>query len=104
MSNDCRIYGVYIGDLMVAGGMVYFYKKHAFHTQYLAARQEYIGKFVNNFLYYSLIAEARRLGFERLAFGTSTFDGGRVLNESLAQFKEGFGTTEFVNRTYTKKI
>ena len=26
-----------------------------------------------------------------------------MLNQSLAQFKEGFGTREYVNRTFTKK-
>ena len=102
MQDECRFFGVYMNENMVAGGMVFHYKKHAFHTQYLAAVQDQIKNFVNDFLYYNLICIAKNEGFERLALGISTNNSGKELIESLAKFKEGFGAKAYVNRSFVK--
>ena len=102
MPDNTDFYGVYLDKELIAGGMVFKFDDHVFHTQYLAVKQNKTNIFANEFLYKSLIEEARAEGFEYLSFGTSTFESGRILNRPLAQYKEGFGTNEYVNRTYYK--
>lgn len=103
LNENIRFYGVYFENRLIAGGMIFYFEKKVFHTQYLATDQDMLYLFPNEFLYENLIETARNEGFEKLSFGTSTLEHGRVLNQSLAQFKEGFGTREYVNRTFTKK-
>jgi len=102
LKENIAFYGVYLDDCMVAGSMVFRFGKKVFHTQYLAANQNMLSLYPSEFLYKNLIETAREEGFEKLSFGTSTLEHGTILNKSLAQFKEGFGTFEYVNRTYTK--
>ncbi len=102
LPDNTDFYGVYLDKELIAGGMVFKFDDQVFHTQYLAVKQNKTNIFANEFLYKSLIEEARAEGFEYLSFGTSTFESGRILNRPLAQYKEGFGTNEYVNRTYYK--
>lgn len=95
-------YGVFFENEIIAGGMVFSFENKVFHTQYLAVAQEKKSIFANEYLYTKLIETAKEKGYERISFGTSTLEGGKVLNRSLAQFKEGFGTNEYINRTYRK--
>ena len=104
ISNNTDFYGIYLDDEMIAGSMVFLFDNRVFHTQYLAVRQDMKDIFVSEFMYKELIDLAKREGFRYLSFGTSTFDGGRILNKSLAQYKEGFGAKAYVNRTYRKTI
>lgn len=98
-----RFYGVIHENDIIAGAMIFLFD-HVFHTQYLACMQNKTFLFANEFMYMNLIETARNLGFQRISFGTSTLQEGRLLNKPLAQFKEGFGTIEYVNKTYTKEI
>lgn len=102
--ENVDFYGVYFEEELIAGGMVFKFNKQVFHTQYLAVKQNKTDFFANDFMYKSLIDTARNEGFQYLSFGTSTFEGGKVLNRPLAQYKEGFGTQEYVNRTYLKNF
>lgn len=102
LPQNTDFYGVYLQNEMVAGGMIFNFEKKVFHTQYLAVRQDMTKIFANEFLYENLIETAKNNGFTYMSFGTSTFDGGKILNRPLAQYKEGFGTCEYVNRTYSK--
>jgi len=103
--SDCiKFYGVYSDDELIAGGMIFLFGRKVFHTQYLAVKQDKVNMFANEFLYKNLIETAKKDGFDMLSFGTSTLDGGKVLNRPLAQFKEGFGTSEYVNRTFRKMV
>lgn len=97
-----RFFGVFREEKMVAGGMVFLFEDKIFHTQYLAVAQDKTNLFASEFLYTNLINEAKEKGYKMLSFGTSTLEGGKILNKSLAVFKEGFGTTEYVNSTYKK--
>lgn len=104
LKENTQFYGVYLEDELIAASMIFLFGKKNFHTQYLAVKQNRTDKFANEFLYTKLIEVAKDEKFEILSFGTSTFDGGKVLNRPLAQFKEGFGTQEYINRTYKKII
>ncbi len=104
LQQNIAFYGVYSEDGMVAGSMVFRFGKKVFHTQYLAANQNLLSSYPSEFLYEKLIETAYREEFEYLSFGTSTLEHGKVLNKSLAQFKEGFGTFEYVNKTYSKTL
>lgn len=105
LDNIVSFYGVYRQEDMVAGSMVFdFGSGKLFHTQYLATDQSKLDLYPSEFLYYSLIRTAKMQGYKYLSFGTSTLEHGSTLNKSLAQFKEGFGTETYVNRTYHKRF
>lgn len=103
--NECvDFYGVYFGDKLVAGSMIFCFGQKVFHTQYLAMDAEYSNIYPMNFWDYHLIRTAKEEGFEKFSFGISTEDHGKVLNTTLAQFKEGFGCEYCVNKTYIKEL
>jgi len=98
-----RFYGVKQNDEYIAGSMVFTFDNKVFHTQYLACLQGKGESYVNEFMYKSLIDEAKNCGFECISFGTATLNGGKELNRNLALYKEGFGTNEYINKTYVKE-
>lgn len=103
--NDCLdFYGVYHENDLIAGSMVFKFEKQVFHTQYLAADSDYLNMYPMNFLDTSLIKQAQMDGYRYFSFGISTENHGKVLNESLAEFKEGFGTGYYLNKTYYKDL
>ena len=102
LKENTKFYGVFYGSELIAGGMV-FIINDVFHTQYLAVKQDKTNMFANEFLYTNLIMEAKQNAYDKISFGTSTFEGGKILNRPLAQYKEGFGTKEYVNKTYILK-
>lgn len=102
LADRVQFYGVMQGNEMIAGSMVFLFDE-TFHTQYLARRLNQMSAYANEFLYVKLIETARNLGFSKMSFGISTLEKGRVLDINLARFKEAFGTTEYINRTYEKE-
>lgn len=102
IKQTIQFYGVCFEKKLLAGSAVFNFGKKIFHTQYLASNQDRLSLYINEFLYKSLIETARNNGFKYLSFGTSTLDNGKILNKSLAHFKEGFGTMEYVNSTFYK--
>lgn len=100
--QNVRFFGLKYENKMIAGSMVFSFEKKVFHTQYLACDQNYLELYPSEALYYDLIRQAVNECYEYISFGTSTLEHGTVLNKTLAQFKEGFGTREYVNRTYRK--
>lgn len=103
-SDIVEFYGVYYKDNLIAGSMVFNFNNTVFHTQYLASNSAYSNYYPMNFLNYNLIKEAYINNFSFFSFGISTEEQGKVLNTSLAQFKEGFGTMGSINRTYYKDL
>ena len=99
-----EFYGVYYKDNLIAGSMVFNFDNTVFHTQYLASNHVYSSYYPMNFLNYNLIREAYINNFRFFSFGISTEEQGKVLNTSLAQFKEGFGTIGSINRSYYKDL
>ena len=104
LADVVEFYGVYMEKRIIAGSMVFKFEMRVFHTQYLAADQSCLNLYPMNFLDEGLITTARDEGFQYFSFGISTEDKGRILNKSLAQFKEGFGAKFGINRTYIKKV
>jgi hypothetical protein len=107
LRDGVRFYGSFHEGRMVAGSMAFLFENRSvFHTQYLCASQERADQrlYPSNHLDANLIMEARRLGYRRFSFGVSTEDRGRVLNRSLAEFKEGFGTSYVNNRSFERSF
>lgn len=104
LSDIVKFYGVYYNDNLIAGSMVFNFNNDVFHTQYLASNSVYSNYYPMNFLNYNLIKEAYLNNFRFFSFGINTENQGNVLNTSLAQFKEGFGTIGSINRTYYKEL
>ena len=104
LKNIVEFYGVYQHNKMLSGSMVFKFEKEVFHTQYLASDQNNLKLFPMEFLNTNLIKIAKEQGYDYFSFGISTEEHGKVLNEGLAQFKEGFGSKYCINRTYFKKL
>lgn len=104
LKQDISFYGVYFGNDIVAGSMAFHFGKQVFHTQYLATNQDMLFLNPSEYLYMKLIETAKKAGFKKISFGTSTLEHGKILNKPLAQFKEGFGTFEYTNKTYIKVL
>ncbi len=96
-----RFYGIYHEDNLVAGTMV-FIINDVFHTQYLFADPDYLYLKPMDFMDGSLIQIAFEEKFKYFSFGISTENHGTYLNETLAKFKEGFGTGYYINETFYK--
>lgn len=99
-----EFYGVYQKNNMRAGSMVFKFNKQVFHTQYLASDQNNLKLFPMEYLNTNLIRIAKEQEYKYFSFGISTEEHGKVLNEGLAQFKEGFGTSYSINRTFYKTL
>ena len=102
LGESIRFFGVYKEEDVVAASMVFDFNHSVFHTQYLASRLSHKDLYVNEYLYTNLIATAKKEGFHYLSFGTATLEGGKILNYNLAQYKEQYGTDQYVNCTYHK--
>lgn len=96
-------YGVYFNNEMIAGSILFKFNK-VIHTQYLAAKQDFLNYRPMTFLYYNLIKQARDMNFEKLSWGISTEDHGKVLNTNLISFKESFGSKYSLNRVFYKEL
>lgn len=102
IGDRIRFYGVYLGERMISGTMLFIFSKDVIHTQYIATDYDYNDTQSTYFLYGKLIERIRDDGYRTLSFGISTESEGRYLNEGLASLKEGFGSFYSINRTYTK--
>lgn len=102
LTENVAFYGVFAGDVLVAASMVFLFGSRVFHTQYLSASPHHLNLYPSNYLDTKLIEHARESGFRFFSFGISTEENGRRLNESLAVFKEGFGTTYSNNKSFEK--
>lgn len=100
--NEVEFYGVRLEGKLIAGSMVFLFDNRVFHTQYLAADSDYLDKFPMNYMDWNLIRVAKERGFKYFSFGISTEEHGRILNSTLATFKEGFGCSHSMNRTFSK--
>lgn len=74
------------------GALVLVYKyKSVFHTQYLDVNYKYASEYPHLYLLYELIREAKRENYRYFSFGASTEERGKILNEGLFQYKNGYG-------------
>lgn len=101
--DEIIFYGVYDGEQIIAGSMIFIFFGEIFHTQYLASNPLYLAYFPMDYLVYHLIDEAIKKGMKKFTFGICTEDQGRKLNAGLARFKEGFGATYTLNKSFEKQ-
>ena len=97
-------YGVYLGETMIAGSVIFRFGERVWHTQYLASDEDYLKLYPMDFLIANLIFSALEAGMDLFTFGICTEDQGRYLNLGLSRFKEGFGTEFGINRSYEKLL
>jgi len=102
LKNIILFFGVYFGNEMIAGSMLFKFR-NVIHTQYLATKQDMIEFNPMTFLYYNLINEVRNMNYDKLSWGISTEENGKLLNTSLLAFKESFGSKYTLNRTFYKE-
>ncbi|MDE6760090.1 MAG: peptidoglycan bridge formation glycyltransferase FemA/FemB family protein [Lachnospiraceae bacterium] len=103
-NENIEFYGVYQGQQMIAGSMVFLFDDKIMHTQYLSSDEKYLTYFPMDFLIYNLISLAVDRGLEIFTFGICTEDQGRYLNLGLSRFKEGFGTEYCLNKSFEKTL
>ena len=97
--DHIRLYAVYSADGRMLAGTVIYEMPQLVHAQYIASSPE--GKDVGavDALYVWLMDE-RYADKDYLDFGTSTEQGGLVLNEGLIRQKEAFGARSVVYDSY----
>ena len=103
LKDKIVFYGVFYQGKMIAGSMV-FIINNIFHTQYLAADSDYLFTQPMDFLDANLILEGSKMKCKGFSFGISTEKNGSYLNRNLAKYKEGFGTSYYLNKTFEKNI
>ncbi len=100
--KEIFFYGVYMEDRLVAGSMIFVFFDEIFHTQYLSSDKEFLKYYPMDFLIYHLIEQAIKKGMKKFTFGICTEERGKKLNVGLARFKEGFGATYALNKSFEK--
>ena len=80
-------------------GIVLFHYAGVTHTQYLASAPEGFETRAQHAILELAIEAARARGQRWFSFGTSTTDGGAVLNEGLLRHKEMFGARSTILQT-----
>ena len=101
LKNECEFFGTFLENKMIAGSMMfYFDNAGTAHTQYLAADQEYNKLSPMSFMYYSMIVEMKKRGYQKLSWGTVTEDMGNYVNMGLLTSKEDYGSSYCNNLIY----
>lgn len=101
LPDRCGFFGVFKDGVLLAGCMVFYFQENTcVHTQYLAARQEYQKLSPMSYLYYALMMEMKKRGYQKISWGISTEDYGTRLNMGLIRNKESFGSSYCNNLTY----
>ena len=100
-----KFYGVFYKGEQVAGGMLFaFESMKVLHAQNLSYNLEYTEFSPITFLYYSVIKQAKELGYSKLSWGISTEDQGRTINFGLIRNKESYNSKYSLNRTFYKEL
>lgn len=102
--KEILFYGVFLENKLISGSMIFIFFDEIFHTQYLVSDQKYLKCFCMEFLIYHLIEQAIEKGMKKFTFGICTEDQGKRLNLGLARFKEGFGATYTLNKSFEKYV
>lgn len=80
-------------------GIVLYHYTGVTHTQYLASAPEGFETRAQHAILELAIEAARARGQRWFSFGTSTTEGGAVLNEGLLRHKEMFGARSTILQT-----
>jgi len=105
LENIVTFYGIYDGEQMVAGAMLFFFKNtNTYHIQYSCAKQGIKEYSPMPYLFYKLIEFSHVSNARFLSFGISTEQKGQVLNMGLIKAKEEYGVNFSLNRTFYKIV
>ena len=105
ITENVRFYGAYLSEELVAGTMVFLFKKQkCAHTQYLAAAPQYHKMSPMSFVYYSIAKLYQEIGYKALSWGITTEHLGTEINMGLTNNKEAYGSSYLVNSIYEKKL
>lgn len=103
--DNVKFYGVFENNIQVAGGMLFVFEQaNVIHAQNLSADYRFTEYSAITYLYYRIIAQAKKDGYKYLSWGISTEEQGRVLNFGLIRNKESYGSKHQLNRTYYKSF
>jgi hypothetical protein len=95
---NIKLYAALVGLDLVAGTVIYETETVA-HAQYIAASDAGRAVRALDLLFFHLITVVYK-DKPYFDFGISTEDGGRVINEGLVAFKEGFGARAVMHDFY----
>lgn len=100
--QNIRLFGAFVQDKMVAGTLVYE-NRHIAHSQYMANSEEGRRVCALDVLIDAVLRhyQGNKQYFD---FGTSTEDGGHVLNEGLVNYKSDFGGAAAMHDYYEVDI
>lgn len=105
LKTECGFYGVFQENEMIAGSMMFYFDKvKVAHAQYLCADPQYHTLSPMSYMYYSMLCEMKKRGYEKVSWGIVTENMGLYLNEGLVKSKEAYGSKYGVNCTYEKEI
>lgn len=103
LKSETKFYGIFHGEFMLAAGMLFsFGNTKILHAQNLSADTDYMDSGAITLLYYSVILEAKKMGYNKLSWGISTEENGEVINKGLILNKESYGSEYYINRTFVK--
>ncbi|MBD5530575.1 MAG: GNAT family N-acetyltransferase [Lachnospiraceae bacterium] len=105
IKNEIGFFGVYLDKKMIAfSTMFYFNKARVAHSQYISASQEYNALSPMTYMYYCMIEEMKKRGFDKLSWGITTEHLGLEINMGLTKSKEAFGSRYCLNQIYEKML
>lgn len=104
--EECGFYGLFMEDRMVAGAMMfYFHAASTAHAQNICSLPEYSKKLSpSTYMFFRMIEEMRRKGFQRLSWGIASEHGGKEINWGITRSKEEYGSKHAVNRIFSKVL
>lgn len=105
LNGIVQFYGVFYKGEQVAGAMMFYFEKtNTLHAQNLSANLAYTDFSPSTFLYYSILKQAKELGYEKVSWGISTEDQGKDINFGLIRNKESYNSRYMLNRTFFKEF
>jgi hypothetical protein len=100
--NNIRLFVASLSDDILAGCVI-FHTGIVAHAQYIAASPEGQTKSALDLLFFRLINEEFR-DTQYFDFGISNEENGRILNNGLVEFKEGFGARAIIHDHYELEL
>lgn len=105
LQGEMGFFGAFLDDRMVAGSMMFYFNEcKTAHAQNIAALPEFSKLSPSTYVYYSMIEEMKKRGFDKLSWGIATENLGQVLNEGLIDSKESYGSKYSINSTYFYRV
>ncbi len=102
--DKIKLFGVYKGDVLCAGTLVFILNERVINCFYIAHNEEYQKLRPLNLLFYQLIKWGIKHNYHFLDWGISTEDGGKKVNSGLFNFKESFGGRGVLREVYRLDI